>query len=67
MKKWYASKAIWLNLVTFITLVFTLFSTADFADLFTPTVVKYFALGVAVLNIFIRVFFTAETVEKSLV
>lgn len=67
VKKWWQSKTIWLNVASFVTLVYALIVPGgDFSDLLTPEVLKYIGLAVAVLNVAVRVFLTEGPVEKSL-
>jgi len=42
-------------------------NTGDYASLFTPDVLKYIGLVVALLNIAVRVFVTQVPIKKSLV
>lgn len=67
MKVWYQSVAVWVNLVSFLTLAVALMNTGDYASLFTPDVLKYIGLVVALLNIAVRVFVTQVPIKKSLV
>jgi hypothetical protein len=67
MKVWYQSVAVWVNLVSFLTLAAALMNTGDYASLFTPDVLKYIGLVVALLNIAVRVFVTQVPIKKSLV
>ena len=67
MKVWYQSSAVWVNLVSFLTLAAALMNTGDYASLFTPDVLKYIGLVVALLNIAVRVFVTQVPIKKSLV
>ena len=55
----YLSKIFWLNVLMTIFAVAALFTVGgQFADMFTPIVVKYIMLGVAVLNIILRLWLT---------
>ena len=66
MKTWYQSVTIWVNFVSFLTLAAALITSGDYASLFTPDVLKYIGLVVALLNIAVRVFFTEKPIEKAL-
>lgn len=65
-KLWYQSVTVWVNIVSFLTLAAALISTGDYASLFTPEVLKYIGLVVALLNIAVRVFITESAIEKKL-
>ena len=59
MKAWYVSKVVWLNVIATALMVAALFLPGgEFASLFSAEVVKYIALGVSVVNIVLRVWFT---------
>lgn len=61
------SKTFWLNLASALLLVAALFLPGgQFAELLGPKVVEYIGIGVAVLNIVLRVYFTSEPINKVL-
>jgi hypothetical protein len=62
-----ASKTFWLNVASVLLLVAALFLPGgQFAELLGPKVVEYIGIGVAVLNIVLRVFFTSEPIKSVL-
>jgi hypothetical protein len=64
-KNWYESKTLWTNISMFLLMVAALFLPGgEFTELLTPVAVKYVALGVAVLNIVLRVWFTTGAISK---
>jgi hypothetical protein len=66
-KKWYTSHEVWVNISSFLVLAYALFVPGgEFADLLSPIVLKYIGLGVALLNLYLRVFVTKAPIEKSL-
>lgn len=66
-KIWYQSVTVWVNVVSFLTLAAALLNTGDYASLFTPEVLKYIGLIVALLNIAVRVFVTDTAIEKKII
>lgn len=66
MKAWYQSKTVWLNLVTFLSLALVMFAPgSQFADLVSPLASRWFELGVALVNIVLRVYFTVEPIGNA--
>ncbi len=64
-KNWYESKTLWTNISMFLLMVAALFLPGgEFNELLTPIVVEYVALGVAVLNIILRVWFTTGAIKQ---
>ena len=67
MIKWYNSKVVWLNIAMFATLAAALFLPgSQFSDLVSPKVAEYISLGVALVNLALRVFATNEPIAPSL-
>jgi hypothetical protein len=65
MKSWYQSKTVWLNVVSAILLVAALFLPGgEFASMVSKQVVEYIGVGVAIVNILLRVFFTSEPISQ---
>ena len=54
--KWYESKVVWLNVATAMLLIAALFLPGgEFSNLLSESVRTYVAIGVAVVNIILRV------------
>ena len=63
MKKWYKSKTVWFNVLTVVTGVIALAAASE--DIIPGQYIKYALFAVAAINIVLRVFFTTESVEKT--
>jgi hypothetical protein len=61
MKLWYQSKTLWLNVITTVIAVLSLVGTETLSFM-TPQTTELVLLTVAVLNVILRVWFTAEPV-----
>jgi len=62
-KAWYESKTVWLNVITALLAVAPLFLPGgEFTDLLGEMAVRYIALGVAVVNVILRVWFTDKPI-----
>jgi hypothetical protein len=62
IKPWYTSKAVWLNVVTFILLVLAL---PQFISVIPVSWIPYIALTSAVLNGVLRLFFTSQPITAT--
>ena len=60
MKPWYASKIVWVNLITTLILILDLFTTQQGPPLLPPAVIPWIGIMVAILNIVLRVWFTSQ-------
>lgn len=61
-KAWYLSKTVWLNVITFLVLAFTL---PQFGAVVPSSWGAAIALTVALLNLILRLFFTTTTITTS--
>jgi hypothetical protein len=61
VKPWYQSKVVWLNVITTVIAVLSLFGTETLSFM-TPQVTELVLFSVAVLNVLLRVWFTSEPV-----
>ncbi len=63
-KAWYQSKVVWLNVIYTILAVCALFVVGgQFANVLSDVVVLWISIGMAVLNIILRIWFTGSTIE----
>jgi len=61
MKKWYQSKTLWFNILTFIVALLTaILDEKLFTD---PVAISIFTFFLTVGNLALRIFFTAEPIE----
>ena len=64
-KAWYQSKVVWVNVITTLIMILTLFTAAENSALLPPVAIPWIAIAVAVLNIVLRVWFTAQPIAAS--
>lgn len=64
--KWYIDPQVIVNAASFLTLVFALLATGEFSGMISAVVLKWLGLGLAVVNIYIRVFVEQLKVARSL-
>lgn len=64
--KWYTDPQILINVAYFLTLLVSLGLTGEFAGMISDVVLRWVALGVAVLNIYIKVFVEQVKIARSL-
>lgn len=60
MKKWFASKTVWFNVITTVIMLATELSNAT--DISTESMLKIYAGVITVGNIILRVFFTSQPI-----
>lgn len=64
-KPWYTSKIVWVNALTTLALVLEIFSATSGTPLVPPQIVPYLVAGIAIINVILRVWFTAQPVTDS--
>jgi len=60
MKKWYASKTLWFNVITF---VLGVLAMTEFNDIAPTNWAKYLLLITAIGNLILRMFFTTTPIK----